>query len=287
MKLIQSSKKNTKIKIALQSISSGGKTYSALLLAKGLSDNNFSKVAIIDTENCSADLYAHLGGYNVLKIEPPFSPENYIEAIELCEKAGMEVIIIDSISHCWEYLLEVHKNMPGNSFTNWGKITPRHNAFVYKLLRTNAHIISTMRVKQDYVLTQKNGKFIPEKVGLRAIQRSGIDYEFTLVFDINSKHFAVASKDRTGLFLGRPEFLINTSTGKRLLDWCNSTTNAEDLKKEIDECLSIGDLMKIYKNHPNFQHSLKGSFQSKKNQLETLTKTLRHENINNTKSNHK
>lgn len=287
MNLRQSERKNVKIKMALQSLSSGGKTYSALLLAKGLNNGDFSKVAIIDSENGSSDLYAHLGNYNILKLEPPFSPENYIAAIELCEKVGMEVIILDSISHCWDYLLEVHKNMPGNSFTNWGKITPRHNAFVHKILRSNAHIIATMRVKQSYVLNQKNGKFVPEKVGLRAIQRNGIDYEFSLVFDINIQHFAVAYKDRTGLFLGRSEFIINTSTGKRLLDWCNSSTNKEDVKKEINECLSIGDLMKIHKKHPSFQHSLKRVFQIKKNQLETLTKTLKYENINNFKSTNK
>ena len=151
MQLRQSERRNTKIKMAFQGPSGSGKTYGALLMAKGLSSGDFSKVAIIDTENGSSDLYSHLGNYNVLKLEAPYSPEKYIEAIELCVREEMEVIIIDSISHCWDNLLETHKKMPGNSFVNWGKITPRHNAFVNKILRSNAHIISTMRVKQDYV----------------------------------------------------------------------------------------------------------------------------------------
>ena len=222
MQLRQSERRQAKIKMALQGSAGGGKTYSSLLLAKGLTNGDFSKVAIIDTENGSADLYAHLGNYNVLSLQPPFTPQKYVEAIELCEKAGMEVIILDSISHCWDYLLDYHSSLAGNSFTNWAKIKPLEKLFIDKILQTNAHIIATMRTKQDYVLNQKDGKFIPEKVGLKSVQRDGLDYEFTLVFDIDIKHFAVSSKDRTGLFMGKPEFTISENTGKEILEWCNS-----------------------------------------------------------------
>jgi len=81
----------------------------------------------------------------------------------------MEVIILDSISVVWEELLDYHSKLPGNSFTNWNKVSPRQNSFINKILQANAHIIATLRTKQDYVLNQKDGKYIPEKVGLRAI----------------------------------------------------------------------------------------------------------------------
>ena len=112
-----SSKKQAKIKLALQGCAGSGKTYSALLLAYGLC-NDWAKIAIIDSENGSADLYAHLGAYNVLNLSDNFTPETYIQAIEICEGAGMEVIIIDSISQCWDTLLEYHAGLQGNSFTN-------------------------------------------------------------------------------------------------------------------------------------------------------------------------
>lgn len=144
--------------MALQGSSGSGKTYSNLLLAQGLTNGDFSKVAIIDTENGSADLYAHLGSYNVLSLTPPFTPEKYIEAIEVCEKSTMEVIIIDSISHAWDELLDFHSRLTGNSFTNWAKVTPRQKAFTNKILQCNANVIATMRTKQDYVLNQKDGK---------------------------------------------------------------------------------------------------------------------------------
>jgi hypothetical protein len=196
---------------------------SALLIAYGLT-SNWGKIAVIDTENGSSDLYANLGSYNVLSLPEPFTPEKYIEAISVCEKEGMEVIIIDSISHCWDYLLDYHANLQGNSFQNWSKVTPRQNAFVQKILSSPCHIIATMRTKQDYVLNEKNGKFIPEKVGLKAVQRDNMDYEFTAVLDLNIKHQAVASKDRTNLFMGKPEFVITTETGREILKWCNSTS---------------------------------------------------------------
>jgi hypothetical protein len=146
------------------------------LAGKGLTNGDFTKVAIIDTESGSADLYSHLGDYNVLTLKPPFTPENYIKAIEVCEKAGIKVIILDSISHCWDELIDYHSKLPGNSFTSWNKVTPRQNAFISKILQSSAHIIATMRTKQDYVLQQKNGKYVPEKVGLKAVQRDGVDF---------------------------------------------------------------------------------------------------------------
>ena len=155
MQLRQSERKQAKIKMALQGASGSGKTYSSLLLAKGLTDGDLSKVAIIDTENGSADLYAHLGNYNVLQLTPPFTPENYIKAMQVCEEAGIKVIIIDSISHEWDELLDFHSKLAGNSFTNWAKVTPRQKGFMNKILQVNAHVIATMRTKQDYVLNWK------------------------------------------------------------------------------------------------------------------------------------
>lgn len=290
MQLRQSERKQAKIKMALQGSAGSGKTYSSLLLAKGLTNGDFSKVAIIDTENGSADLYAHLGDFNVLSLKPPFTPQQYADAITVCEKAGMEVIIIDSTSHCWDYLLDYHSSLAGNSFTNWAKIKPLERLFVDKILQSPAHIIATMRTKQDYVLNQKDGKMVPEKVGLKAVQRDGLDYEFTLVFDVDIKHFATASKDRTELFMGKPEFKISEETGGIILEWCSqgkveiSQVEIEEPKhvaqkielseKEVYEhiqmCNTIAELSELYKMYPEYQVSLRPDYEAKRSLIINL-----------------
>jgi len=249
MQLLKASRKQAKIRMALQGPSGSGKTMSALLLAYGLC-GQWNKIAIIDSESHSADLYANLGAYNVLSISAPFTPEKYIEAIQVCEKEGMEVIIIDSISQEWDGIggiLDIHSGMSGNSFVNWGKLTPRHNAFVQAFLQSKAHIIGTIRSKQDYVLVERNGKQVPEKVGLKGITRDGMDYEFTLVFDLNIKHKAIASKDRTSLFMGKPECRLTTEVGTTILNWCSEGVNisVHEITNRIGETKSITELFDL------------------------------------------
>jgi len=280
MQLRQSERKKAKIKMALQGSAGSGKTYSSLLLALGLTGGDFSKVAIIDTENGSADLYAHLGKYNVITLSSPFNTENYIKAIEVCERAGMEVIIIDSISHCWDYLLDYHASLAGNSFTNWSKVTPLLKAFTDKILQSDAHIIATMRTKQDYVLNQKDGKFVPEKVGLKAVQKDGIDYEFTIVFDIDIKHYSVSSKDRTGLFMGKPEFIINSATGRKILDWCNSGTNLEEARNKIKKAETLEELRVLYGQYQNWRELLEYDFKIQKDTINSKEILLNPKNFN-------
>lgn len=265
MELKKAQRKQAKIKMALQGPSGSGKTFSSLLLASGIT--GYEKIGLIDTENHSADLYSHLGDFNVLQLEKPFTPERFIKAIEVCEQAGMEVIIIDSITHEWECILELHGNMPGNTFTAWNKVTPRHNAFVQKLLQSGYHIIATIRTKQDYTLTDKNGKMVPEKIGLKGVQRDGIDYEFTVVMDLDIKHLAKASKDRTGLFMDQPESVITAEYGKKILAWCNAGVSVSKIKKEIKSAKTIDQLREIIRTYPEYRKELEPLAIARKEQL--------------------
>lgn len=273
MKLKVAERRQAKIKMALQGPSGSGKTMGALFIAYGLCQN-WNKIAVIDTENYSASLYAHLGKYSVLNIAAPFTPEKYMEAISFCTEAGAEVIIIDSISHEWEGpggIIDTHSGMSGNSFTNWGRLTPRHNAFVQAILQCPVHIIATTRTKQDYVLSERNGKQVPEKVGLKGVTREGMDYEFTLVLDLDIKHNVIASKDRTGLFMDKPEFRITPATGEQILIWCQQgiyKTPEELLTERIDACATYEDLKALYISNPGFQASLIHLFTKRKKELE-------------------
>ncbi|MCB2194422.1 MAG: ATP-binding protein [Bacteroidetes bacterium] len=252
MEIRKSQRKRAKMKMALAGPAGSGKTYSALLIAHGMC-NDWSKVTVIDTENHSADLYSHLGDYNVLALDAPFTPERYIKAIELCEKSGSEVIIIDSISNEWECILDIHSNLTGNTFVNWAKLNPRHRAFVQKILQSRTHIIATMRSKQNYVLTEKNNKMVPEKVGMKSISRDGIDYEFTTVLNIDIKHNAVSSKDRTGLFVDKPCFKITKETGELITKWCNQGTSLDEVVEIIAQAQNIDELRQIHASYPDFR----------------------------------
>ncbi len=279
MKLSVASKKKAKIKMGLQGPSGSGKTKSALLIAYGLC-GDWTKIAVIDSENHSADLYSELGPYNVLPLTAPFTPERYIQAMKVCISSGIEVVILDSISHEWDGVggvLDIHSNMLGNSFTNWSKVTPRHNDFVQFLLQSDVHIISTMRAKTEYVLSEKNGKQVPEKIGLKGITREGMDYEFTLVFEINQKHFSTATKDRTGLFIDKPEFIPTIETGKQILEWTLSgetpeppETSIDDVLQAIAECVNNDELLALYNKYPHLQQSLNPEFTKRRREIALL-----------------
>jgi len=273
MELKQAKREQVKLKIGLSGASGFGKTYSALLLAYGIT-NDYSKVAVIDTENESASLYSHLGNYNTLNLAPPYSPENYIKAIEVCEKAKMEVIIIDSITHEWNGkggCLDIHEKL-GGRFQNWAQITPRHQSFIDKILQSKCHVITTTRRKVDYSMdTDNTGKTKVIKHGTKEITREGFEYELTVNFElINDNHLVKASKDRTGLFMNKPEFVINASTGKKLMAWCNNGKDIEQARKEISECKTIEGLRHIYAKYPNYQSDIKKDIIERKALIEDV-----------------
>lgn len=276
MQIQKASRSKVKIKAGIQGCSGSGKTMSALLMAYGLC-GNWHNVAIIDCEHHSASLYAHLGDYLVLNLPAPFSPERYIEAIRVCEQAGIEVIILDSISAEWGGsggILDIHGSMSGNSFTNWSKLTPRHDAFINAILQSPAHIIATIRTKQDYILVEKNGRQVPEKVGLKGIMRQDTDYDLTIVFDINIRHYATVSKDRTGIFAGKQEFIITANTGRQIIDWCNQgiapEPDRDTFTEQISACMNIAELNRLYVLHPEHQQTYQALFSRRKKELQPM-----------------
>jgi hypothetical protein len=256
MQLRKATRKKAKIRLGLSAVSGGGKTYSAILVAKGLC-GDLKKVAVIDTENGSADLYAHLGDFNVLPLTAPFSPERYIEAIHACEKAGMEVIIVDSISHEWDGkggCLEIVESL-GGKYQDWARVTPRHQAFLEAILHSSAHVITTVRRKQDYEMIKDGNRIKIEKGGLREITREGYEYELTINLEMDTQHNATASKDRTNLFMGKAAFVPSEKTGELIAQWCEQGEEAFDVKpgsdwyNRVDSCVTQKELVDLYQKN--------------------------------------
>jgi len=224
----KASRKNRYLKIGIGGISGSGKTLGALKMAYGIT-GDWSKIVIIDTENNSADLYAHLGPYDVLPLEDT-SPQQYIMAIHEVIKCDYTVMIIDSLSH--EYagkggLLEIADKIAstsksGNTFQAWSKANPIHNAFMDAVLKSKIHVIGTFRKKSDYVIEKNDkGKSAPRKVGLKTVTKEGTSYELDVLLDISTNHLCTAEKDRTMLFDGKMPFELDEKVGQALQQWSN------------------------------------------------------------------
>ncbi len=257
-------RKQAKLRLALCGPSGSGKTFSALLIAQGLAPSG--RIALIDTERGSGELYADLAAYDVAPLEPPFTPARYIELIRGAQKGGYDVLILDSLSHAWTGdggVLDMHDkataaNRAGNSFAAWREVTPMHNALVDTILGADLHIVATMRTKTAYDLVDDGqGKKKPIKVGLAPVQRDGMEYEFTTVMDLSvDGHVATAAKDRTRLFDGQ-HFVPEIATGTALREWLESGTDPEaesqrlllHLQSSVSEIETVARLGSWWRQH--------------------------------------
>lgn len=279
MQLQKATRKKSFMRLNLSSPSGGGKTYSALLMAKGLV-GDWDKIAVIDTEAGSASLYSNLGAFNTIDLQPPYSPERYIQAIEACIKAGMQCIIIDSSTHEWSGTggcLEANDNLAkakyrGNTWSAWNETTPRHDAFVNKVLQSPVHFITCTRSKTETI--QGEDKKV-KKVGMKDMQREGWEYELTVSLNIDREtHMAIPSKDRTNLFENKPPFIITEETGKQIKQWCEQGVpdNIPYWRQEIAGCDDNNALMTLYTNNKatvDADPVIKQLFTDRKNQLQT------------------
>jgi hypothetical protein len=249
-------RKRAKLRLGICGPSGSGKTYSALLLASGIG----GKIAVVDTENSSAELYADLCAYDVCTIQAPYTIDKYLSALKEAETSGYSVVILDSITHAWAGeggLLDQQGKIADassskNSYTAWRTVTPKHNAFIEAMLSNKCHIIATMRVKQEYVQDKNDkGKTIVVKVGLAPVQREGMEYEFTTVLDIDVNHNAKASKDRTRVFGDQIE-TITAETGKRLITWLETGKELEPKTEQTDipeiKKISVSEIVKSITN---------------------------------------
>src|SRR6188768_727705 len=289
MLLTRATRKKSKLRLNLSGPAGSGKTYSALLMAKGLI-GSWDKIAVIDTENGSASLYSHLGDFNTIDLQPPYTPERYNEAIDACISGGIECIILDSSSHEWSGTggcIEINEKLAqskfkGNTWSAWSQTTPRHDSFVNKVLQAPVHIITCTRSKMETVMTDDKKV---KKLGMKDIQREGWEYELTVSLNIDrDTHMAMASKDRTNLFEGKDPFVITEKTGKAILKWCETGVEATkkltnqdaefytEWQKEISSIGNPTDLLTLYNTHAatvSEDEKLKAMFKTKQATFKT------------------
>jgi hypothetical protein len=251
-------RKGVWLKVAVSGVSGSGKTWGLLELATGVAkkireaeklsvDDPRGRIALIDTESGRGLYYADDFDYDYDAIKAPFTPETYIDKIDEIMGYGYRVIIIDSTSHEWAGeggCLEIQSKIPGNSYTAWGQVTPRHKKFIEKIISSPAHFFVSVRSKDEYVLEESNGKKIPKKVGMGVVQRNEFEYDYTVMFAIDrDRHIATASKDNTKLFDTWNEPL-KSAHGVMLYDWANSdegkNMEVRDTKPTINKATTAG-----------------------------------------------
>lgn len=194
-----------KLRLALDGPSGAGKTYTALRFAFGLIPQG-GRVAVIDTEHRSASKYHGLAPdgipweFDVCELQS-YAPSTYTAVINEAGHAGYDVVVIDSLSHAWTGTggaLEIVDKAGGNKFTNgWRDVTPMHNQMISAMLASPFHLLVTMRTKTEYVVeTDQRGKAVPRRIGTKAVQREGMEYEFDIVADMDLEHILKVSKSR-------------------------------------------------------------------------------------------
>ena len=194
-----------KASIMIEGLTGKGKSGLALAIAHVLANKDWSKIAVIDTENQSSNLFVGIdssngetfGKFKVFQLTPDigFRPTNYIYAREMaCKELGAEVVIEDSISHAWMYqggVLDLVNTAKSNnprfakdSYAAWSDetVAKEKNELLRLLRDPNCHVISTVRVKEKFeYTTDDKGKNTLTSLGEQQIQQADLKYEPDLV----------------------------------------------------------------------------------------------------------
>ncbi|OQB09049.1 MAG: hypothetical protein BWY21_00954 [Parcubacteria group bacterium ADurb.Bin216] len=220
-KFKKATKEQAKARIAFYGPSGAGKTKSALRIAKGLGD----KIALIDSERGSASKYADDHEFDTVNLEKK-NIDEYVSMMKEAAKEGYDVLIIDSLSHAWQELLEEIESVAkakyrGNTWSAWSEGTPKQRKLIDSILDYPGHVIVTMRSKTEWVQEKddKSGKTKPVRVGLSPEQGKNIEYEFDMLFEINADHYCTVIKDRTGKFQDKIIQYPDESFGEEIKTW--------------------------------------------------------------------
>jgi hypothetical protein len=246
----EAQREGARLVIGLGGVSGGGKTYTALQLAYGMANYNAKKVGFVCTENKRGRLYSNalvdpttgeVQRFLIGDLTAPFSPQRYIEAIQAFEKAGVEVLVIDSVSHEYEGIggLEdiAHQGNPKNP--NWARAKGEHKSFMNALLQSPMHIIACMRAREKVKLVRDNqGKTQYEPQGVLPIQEKNFTFELTaslMMWNEGQSQEVLKCPSELRNILGRQNDYITAADGAALRAWVDG---AKQLDPEVERSRS-------------------------------------------------
>lgn len=192
-KIEEAQREGARLVIGLSGISGSGKTRTALELAYGLANFNAKKVGFIDTENRRGRLYADVlrdqngvvQRFLIGDFIAPFSPQRYVEAINAFVAAGVEVLVIDSVSHEWEGIGGcediaeglVNGKAPKNK--RWNVAKAEHKKFMNAMLQSPLHVICCIRARSKVKIAKVNNETVYEDQGVQPVQEKNFSFELT------------------------------------------------------------------------------------------------------------
>ncbi len=227
--------------LAIAGTSGSGKTYTALKIARGMVSHP-SKIGLLDTENKRGSLYADIldGPFMIGDLYPPFSPKRYSEAIKEFQAAGVEVLVIDSVSHEWEGEggCDDIANAPlaaGKKMANWVGAKREHKSFMGTLLQCNMNIICCIRAREK---TDFKDPAKPISLGIQPICEKNFMFEMTA-------SMLMEEEGRKQKFLKLPAFLqpafaakspegyLGVQTGKLIIEWIKTGEREDPILEAI------------------------------------------------------
>src|ERR1051326_4452391 len=169
-------KRQQKLRLAMFGPSGSGKTYTALRIAKGMGGS----ILVLDTEHGSASKYADRFEFDTIDLDDK-TIDTYLLGFEAAAQGKYPIVIVDSLSHGWEELLEevdkiAKAKYRGNTWSAWSEGTPKQKKMINAILTYPGHVICTMR--SDTAWDQEKddrGKIKPVKVGLKPRGGKGIE----------------------------------------------------------------------------------------------------------------
>ena len=239
-KIRKAERKGATVVISLAGQSGCGKTYSAIRLARGLVGNS-GKIGLIDTEQKRASLYADIyGGFDVIDLDPPYSPARYKEAFKTFKDAGYNAVIIDSMSHEWEGegsildMVDKKKEISKRSDPGiWAIPKAEHRSLMSYILNSGIHVILCFRTKfvMEQITNESGKKEWVKNPEPKIVTEPNSDYDMTVKLSLNkdTKYPEVIYKCPEGIeYLFPKDRYITEESGIGIIKWLNNVQRDKD-----------------------------------------------------------
>lgn len=241
-------REGARLVLGISGISGSGKTYTALQLAYGLAGYDARKVGFLDTENKRGSLYAdalrnakgEVQRFLIGDLYAPFSPQRYIDAILAFQRAGVEVLVIDSISHEWEGPggCEEIATAGNPKVPKWNDAKREHKRFMTALLQCDMHVIACIRAREKVKIERVGGETKITPLGVMPVCEKNFMFEMTaslMMWNEGTAQDVMKCPAELRPILGRGNNYLTAADGAALREW---VAGGAQIDPEVESALN-------------------------------------------------